>query len=236
MAQRRPGGNLSKLLGFRVSDMFGWTFDQTIAAAALLTFITLTAGFLAWTAKTFQEQRLDSRHEAEDGALRLLLKILRERYVDNQTPIELSELRAEFEKPERKAERKAYCRGREFRFKDDSDFEQAIYQLQWESKIDFDDGNRILFRTAPTPVTPFEPYLRTQLLADIDANVAIATFENALADPAIREFELESLGRLAATVDSRRARHSLEAAMAKASGDEDRTRTLLLAASALRDV
>ena len=83
--------------------MFGWTFDQTIAAAAVLTFITLTAGFLAWTAKTFQEQRLDSMDEAEDGALRLLLKILRERYVNNQRPIELSELRAEFEKPERKA-------------------------------------------------------------------------------------------------------------------------------------
>jgi hypothetical protein len=91
--------------------MFGWTFDQTIDAAALVTFITLTAGFLAWTAKTFQELRRDSMREADDGALRLLLKILRERYVDNQTPIELSELRTEFEKPERKAERKAYGGG-----------------------------------------------------------------------------------------------------------------------------
>jgi hypothetical protein len=210
--------------------MFGWTFDQTIDAAALLTFITLAGGLLAWIFRTGQELRRDRQREAEAGALRLLLKILRERYVsDEPSPIGLKELRTDFEMPKRKAERKAYGRGREFKFKDDSHFEQAIYQLQWESKIDFDDGDRIVFRTA------FEPYRRTQLLADIDANLAIATFENALADPAMHDYELERLGHLAAIVDSKRASQSLEAALADASGDEDRTRTLLLVASALRD-
>lgn len=212
-----------------VRSVLDLTFDETIDAGAFLTFLTIVTGFLAWSYKTVKEWRRDARREAESGALRLLLKILRERYEEDQGPIALSDLHAEFERPERMSERKAYC-GREFRFKDDPDFEQAIYQLQWESKIDFAAGHRILFRTA-RPGDPPRPRLHMQFEPDL----VLSAFKAAIADDRRSEFELERLGRLAVAANPIGTRDAMELAISSANGDTDRLVKILMVADALSE-
>jgi hypothetical protein len=104
--------------------LFGLTFDHEVDVGMFLTFVTLVFGFLGWGYKTTKEWRRDARREAESGALRLLLKILRERYAADGGPISLAELRAQFERPDRKGERQAYC-DRDFHFDDDDHFERS---------------------------------------------------------------------------------------------------------------
>jgi hypothetical protein len=215
----------------QASSAFGFTFDKKVDAGAFLTFLTLVAGFTAWTYKTIREWRRDSRRDAENGALRLLLKILRVRYATDKGPIELKELRKEFESSGRKAERKAYC-GREFRFKDEPHFERAIYQLQWEFKIDFAEGDRILFRTARTD--PPRPRLHTEISPD----VVLAAFKAALeetGEPNFYHSDLDRLGRLAVAARPSEAREVIEAAVHSAENDPSRLRALLSVASALSE-
>jgi hypothetical protein len=79
----------------------GLTFDSTLDVGTFLTFVALVVGFLGWAYKAIKEWRRDARRAAESGALRLLLKILREHYARGAGPMSLSELRAEFERPGR---------------------------------------------------------------------------------------------------------------------------------------
>jgi hypothetical protein len=204
-------------------------FDSTVDVGAFLTFLTLVAGFLAWSVKTVKEWRRDSLKEAQGGALRLLLKILRERYEADQGPVGLEELQAEFSKPARKTDRMAYC-DRDFKFRDDSHFEQAIYQLHWESKIDFAAGHQVLFRTA----RPFEPP-RPRLHAHVAPDVAMEAFNLALREDLDQLWDVERLGRLAGHLDPVGAKAALESAVDQARSDPHRLQKLLLITASLRD-
>jgi hypothetical protein len=212
-----------------VTGLWNLKFDSTVDAGAFLTFLTLVAGFLAWSFKTIKEWRRDALREANNGALRLLLKILRERYQADQGPVSLRELQTEFSKPDRKTDRKAYCE-RDFKFKDDPHFERAIYQLHWESKIDFAAGDRVLFRTA----RPFDPP-RPRLHARVDPGVAVEAFKVALSEDFDRDFDVERLGRLAGHLDPAGAQAAVESAVDQARNDPARLRKLLLVTAALRD-
>ena len=212
-----------------VTQLWGLRFDSTVDAGAFLAFLTLVAGFVAWAVKAVREWRRDARKEAQNGALRLLLKILRERYRADQGPVGLEELRAEFSRPDRKRDREAYC-GRDFKFKNDPQFESVIYALHWESKIDFAAGDRVLVRTA----RPFDPP-RPRLHAQVDPDIALQAFEMALSEDLRDDYDLEQLGRLASELDPVRAKAALEAAVEEAGPDPARLRKLLLVTAALRD-
>src|SRR5262245_51814011 len=113
--------------------IFGLRFEDKVDVGLFLTFVTLIAGFLWWLYTTIRAWRKTGTDEARSGALRLLLRMLRER---QGSPASIKSLFEEFHSPNLKALRKAYCR-RDFKFKNESTFEAAIYRLDWESKIDF---------------------------------------------------------------------------------------------------
>lgn len=208
------------------------TFDKTVDVATFLTFVTLVFGLLGWTYKAIKEWRRDARHEAEGGALRLLLKILRDRYTRDAGPISLSDLRTEFERPERKSERRAYCE-RDFHFKDDEYFERAIYELQWEFKIDFVDGDKILFRTRPANEID-EIANRGHFAYAVDPQLALSSFKDALGADDLDTYDLERLARIAAIASPDATREALVGAIDKARGDPTRLRRLLILTEELR--
>lgn len=202
----------------------GLTFDGTIDAGALLTSLTLLAGFAVWSYKANKDWREKRQALAESGALRLLLKILRERYERHAGPLSLAELQTEFEHPKRKPEREAYCH-RNFRFRDAPHFETAIYQLQWEFKIDFAAADKVIFRSTRTDVS---------LEVPVDRHFVLSTFEESLEDSEISIWDLENLGRLAGQADSRAAEAIMMGALDQASNDPARVRNLLILAEKLR--
>jgi hypothetical protein len=123
-------------------QIFGLNFDDKIDIGHFLTFVTLVAGFVWWLYTTIRAWRKTSNDEARSGALRLLIRMLRER---KGSPASFKSLFEEFHSPTRKAQREAYCR-RDFKFKSEDTFEAAIYRLDWEGKIDFVSSDEIVFR------------------------------------------------------------------------------------------
>lgn len=124
-------------------SFIGLLFKKEVAIGDLLTSITIMASFIVWFFSSIKKRREENRKEQKSGALRFLLKILREK--DNKI-FSFDELKSEFDSDSRKEERVAYC-GKKFKYKNNSEFEAAIYQLDWESKIDFVSTNTIKFRT-----------------------------------------------------------------------------------------
>src|SRR5947209_8663595 len=108
-------------------------FKNDIDVGHILTLLALTAGFIWWVYTTQREWRKINRDDARSGALRLLLRRLREEPGDSIT---LTALREKFSLPAMKALRVEYC-GRDFQFKNETQFEAAIYRLDEEGKIDF---------------------------------------------------------------------------------------------------
>jgi len=130
-----------------ITSIFGMPVKREIDIGHLLTFVTLLAGFLWWLYTSIREWRRAARKEAESGALRLLLWLLRER---QGAPLTLTELRTVFNAPELRSKRLAYCKTN-FLFKADDEFERAIYQLDWEGKVDFVGAQAIAFRVDRQP-------------------------------------------------------------------------------------
>lgn len=127
--------------------VFGLPIKSDIDVGHLLTFLTLTAGFVWWLITTIRAWRRTAREDAESGALRLLLYLLREKQGE---PIALSDLQGYFNSPGMKERRKAYCK-RNYLLKPDHLFERAIYQLDWEGKIDFVGAHAVAFRVDRQP-------------------------------------------------------------------------------------
>jgi hypothetical protein len=107
-------------------------FDPKVDIGHFLTFLTLLAGFILWLYTTISDRRRRSEDDARSGALRLMLKILREA----REPLTTGELFQQFQSNEKRSERKVYC-GRDWKFKSETQFETALYRLHWESKIEF---------------------------------------------------------------------------------------------------
>lgn len=159
-------------------------FDPQVDVGSFLTFITLVAGFIWWLYTTIKEWRKRADDEARSGALRLLLRILREQ---KGVPISFTALFEKFKSPELKELRKTYCK-RDWGFKNETDFEAAIYRLDWESKIDFVSPHEIIFRFDREQRTPnrFQP-------SEGDVNQIIAIFRDAIVNPDVDTWELEKL-------------------------------------------
>ncbi len=206
-------------------SFLGLSFNPTIDAGMFLTFLTLITGVIAWGVKSIKEWRRDARQEAQNGALRLLLKILRERYERSKGPVDLHTLQTDFSKPERKAERQAYC-GRDFRFKNEPHFEQAIYALQWEAKVDFAESDKVLWRTSRE---------RPRYRVSVSPAVATQALQAALDDDEVSEWDLERLTRLAAGADPAATKAALETAVVAARDNPRKLRKLLLVAALAGD-
>ncbi|MDF0665779.1 MAG: hypothetical protein P0119_06850 [Nitrospira sp.] len=114
-------------------SILGIPLKAEVDIGHLLTGLTLVAGFAWWVYTTLRATRRTRLREAEDGALRLLRLLLRERRGE---PISLEELQKEYNLPEQRDRRRAYCK-RDYRFKTSEKFEAAIYALDWEGKVDF---------------------------------------------------------------------------------------------------
>src|SRR4051794_31802113 len=116
------------------------TLDRTIDAGAILTVVTILGGILAWCFREWRAWRRSEEQRAKDGALRLLLAILRQ----SDNPMTFDQLRAAFSAADRKKDRQEYCK-KDFSFVNPTEFEAAVYRLDWEGKIDFLDANTIAF-------------------------------------------------------------------------------------------
>src|SRR4051812_37962804 len=102
------------------------TIDSTIDAGAILTVVTILGGILAWCVREWRTWRRSEEQRAKDGALRLLLAILRQ----SEHPMTFDELRAAFSAPDRKKDRQEYCK-KDFSFENLTEFEAAVYRLDW---------------------------------------------------------------------------------------------------------
>lgn len=132
------------------TTLFGLPIKPDIDVGHLLTFVTLMAGFIWWLITTIRAWRRTSRQDAESGALRLLLYLLREKQGE---PILLSDLQASFNSPDLKTRRKVYCK-KNYLLRPEHRFERAIYQLDWEGKIDFVGTQAVAFRVDRQPSEP----------------------------------------------------------------------------------
>jgi len=174
--------------------VFGWPVKRELDIGHFLTFLTLFAGFTGWLLTSVRDRRKKSHEDSRSGALRLLLKILRE----NNGPIKIEELKNRFDSPALKDLRKAYC-GTDFKFKDTNTFEGAIYRLDWEGKIDFPTPDEIAFRLDKTFAATAGP----SLPATPNESKILDIFKNALGDKKVGLWDLEPLAQASLVVDPR---------------------------------
>ena len=123
-------------------QIMGFLLKKEVAVGDLLTSFTILASFIGWLIATTTKNSEKKRDENKSGALRFLLKLLREK--ENKV-FTFDELKVEFESVTRKEERQLYC-GKNFKYKSQSEFEAAIYRLDWEMKIEFITTNEIKFK------------------------------------------------------------------------------------------
>jgi hypothetical protein len=130
--------------------MLSLSFEPKIDVGHFLTSLTLIAGFFWWLYTSIRGWRQKSNDEARSGALRLLLKILRD--CDGRS-MSIDALHETFHASALREQRIAYC-GRDYRFKSIPVFEAAIYRLDWEGKVDFPSSNEVVFRVDSHKVQP----------------------------------------------------------------------------------
>jgi len=163
-------------------DMFGFQFIPTINIGDLLTVITLVLGFVGAGYSTVRSWRKKAEEDARSGALRFLLRILREK----GCPIGLPDLMTEFESPARTALRKAYCE-KDWHFQNEAQFEAAVYQLDWEGKIDFVSPHVVIFRLdRPRDTEKFYP-------SDNDTKQMLTILRNATVDRDVNVWDLREM-------------------------------------------
>ncbi len=161
-------------------------FTNVIDVGHILTLIALAAGFLGWIYATQREWRRTTRDDARSGALRLLLRILRQQ---KGVPISLSTLHENFKSEGMKPLRIAYCK-RDWKFKTDADFESAIYRLDWEGKIFFVSQDEILFRVDPNRTGTGQFHANSE-----DKKFMLQALEGAITNLEINAWDLEKLAQ-----------------------------------------
>ena len=202
--------------------LLGLDFKTDIDIGNFLTFLTLSAGFIWWFYTTIRNWRRTSRDDARSGALRLLLRMLRER---RGTPTSINSLYVEFGSTAMRERRKAYCR-RNFKFKDEATFESAVYRLDWEGKIDFVTPDEIVFRVdrADSLIAPFVP-------TKADSERIIDIFKRSCAEADVNSWELEKIARTSLRVAPRQTSEIIRAMLNDSSSATQRK-----AASILQDL
>jgi hypothetical protein len=175
------------------NEMFGFALKHDVDLGQLLTFVTLVAGFFWWIYTTIRSWRQKSYEEARSGVLRLILKILR----DHGAPMSLNALWNEFGAPENKKLRKTYCR-RNWKFKNLTQLEAAVYRLDFEGKTAFVSGNDVVFR-----LDRYASGDRNFIPADSDATHLLNILREAGADPKVNLWDFEKLAQSCCRVASK---------------------------------
>lgn len=172
-----------------------WRLKHEVQIGDALTSLTLLAGFTGFLLTVVQDRRKKNREDARSGALRLMLKILRE----NHGPMRIEDLKRAFESSGGKSLRKAYC-GEDFKFTSNNSFEGAVYRLHWEGKIDFVSGDEVMFR-----VHERLNQSRPGMTISPSPDLIVSVFQKAFADPKIAIWELEPLAASAFVYDPQAA-------------------------------
>lgn len=174
--------------------IYGILIKRDVDFGHLLTSITLLAGFMWWLYTTIRRWRTSAREEADSGALRLLLWLLRER---QGSPVDLAELKGAFNAPELRSKRIAYCK-KNISFRSDDLFERAIYQLDWEGKIDFVGTQAVAFRVDKKPVSTLQEALRPQFVPTReDAESALRVLNEAILEAEAESWKLRATAQAA---------------------------------------
>jgi hypothetical protein len=195
-----------------------WRLKREIQIGDAFTSVTLLAGFTGFLIATIKDRRKKARDDSQSGALRLLLKILRE----NRGPMKLADLKNVFDSAEARQAREAYC-GKDFKFKNFNTFEAAVYRLHWEAKIDFVSSDEAAFRVHER--FDSNPSLA---IAIVPPSLAMFTIsKNAFVDRKIDQWGLEPLARSALTYD-RQATSEFLAEAAKSTDAEAQRRAAVL--------
>lgn len=164
--------------------MFPIEFESKIDIGHFLTFLTLVVGFCWWLYTSVRAWRQKSNDDARSGALRLLLKILRDH---EGKPITIDCLYEQFHSPEMESIRRTYC-GRNYRFKTTPLFEAAIYRLDWEGKVDFPSPNEVVFRV-DRHVDQAQKFIPTES----DKEKMLKTLQRLLADEDLKPWDMERI-------------------------------------------
>lgn len=197
-----------------------WDLGPALDTAAVIAVVTLVFGILSWTYQQWREWRRREYDRGRNGALRLLLKLLREASEDGQSEVPLKRLHEKFAAPELRDTRKAYCYDPNYAFEDEPDFEAAVYSLQWEGKVDFVSADSVAIRIARQ--------INTGQVSWLDADQVLEAFRASLTDTEINELTVKALGRLAARVDLERTRQFLRVELSRSANGDERTRAVLL--------
>lgn len=98
------------------------TVNKEIDLGHLLTIVTILGGIIAWAISEWKRRYAEQREYTKSGAVRLILRLLRER---GKPIVETNELFNQYNSKGNKALRKDYCR-MNFRFRDYPHFEGAL--------------------------------------------------------------------------------------------------------------
>jgi hypothetical protein len=196
-----------------------WRFKHEVQIGDFLTSVTLMAGFSGFLIATIKDRRKKAQDEERSGALRLLLKILRE----NHGPMELVDLRRVFEATETKGLREAYC-GKRFSLDNkNNSFEALVYRLHWEGKVDFLPGDKITFRL----LERFDSGARPTTAVVPPSSETFTIFKNAFLDPKTEMRILQDLAHSSLTYDRKETSQFL-AESAKSPDRETQHRAVIL--------
>jgi hypothetical protein len=181
--------------------MFGVTFKQEVDAGAFIAALVAVAGVASWFIKSLVAWRRHQKEESRNGALRVLLRLLR----DAGRPLALTTLQRTFEAESSRGLRQAYCRQgiflRDFRFTGKEEFEAAIYRLDYEGKIDFVDPDTISFRTDRLRAERERSFAPTHE----DAKTALDVLEGAAKAPEVVQWQFADMLATAMQLDPSRA-------------------------------
>jgi len=163
------------------------------------------SGFLWWAYTFNRDARTKRKEAAKSGALRLLLRILRSSHGNSWS---LEDLATEFSSPENEGLRRGYC-GRNFLFETEAEFEAAIYQLDWEGKIDFVSQKDVAFRVDQVN----DREVRLPDLID-NAPALLQIFEDSLGDETFSTWDVERIARACAKLSPTETTGMIQRALA----------------------
>lgn len=177
-------------------QFYGLVFEKKVSIGNLLTIGTVLVGIASWLIAKYRESRAEKFRTAQNGALRLLLRYLRRLETES---IKDEELRKLFNSEDKEALnlRETYCK---YNFiLEPGEFEKALYQLDWEGKIDFPERDRVAFRLDRRLSST-----RRFKATDADAEVIFNTLED-LIDENAEEWVISRVASGAMRIDPERA-------------------------------
>jgi len=170
----------------------GFTLKNEIDLGHLLTLITVCGGIIAWAITQYKSRKREIIDYAHGGAIRLLLRILRNSEDNVVSSHKLYEL---YQSPENKRLRKEYCKIN-FRFKDYPQFEAALYGIEEEGKIRYDGNDTVVYKQREKIQSDMETTSKMQL-NDTDKQNILKTFYDGFENNKIDVWNIREITRIA---------------------------------------